>query len=529
MKKAKPSFSLLSVFLTFTLITSCTFIQTKVEPLNKNEIQESERYIIKSSAKVHLYDGSVVVFEKGFTVTGDTINGNGWRYNLTRRNSTSVKSVPIDSVACIEYYKKEWQADAFLASIPPIAVASFVGGMILWVSIFGSCPTIYSFDGEDYTLEAEEFSYSIAKRFEGNDFDRLDSGKILNGEYTIKVANEALETHYINNLSLLTVDHPSGYEVFPTKKRGIILFGKEAQILEAVSKSGSNVTELISDRDNYWYQSDSLAVQELTHTITRDWIDVKVRVPQDAKKMYIAFRLRNTLLNTVLLYDVMLSSQSFEAVDWLGSKTSNIFYALKLDKWYQKHFGLHIQMFDGEKYKEVIRISDTGPIAWHQEAVELPVPDRNIAQLRFSFLPDNWFIDWIGVSFDRNENYSINTIACSELTDYKGNRRDSLIALFKKKDKDYFVTYPGESYLLKFKAGDVPEGMRRSYFVKSRGFYIEWLRKEWLTKTKLERKELKLEFNDETIIKTAQLWIEKKPQYDKKFYESKLPSRGGNN
>ena len=70
--------------------------------------------------------------------------------------------LPLDSVAALEYYKKEWQPIPTLTSLPSVTFAS----SLLLVAIFGSCPTIYSFDGENYNLEAETFSYSIAKMFE---------------------------------------------------------------------------------------------------------------------------------------------------------------------------------------------------------------------------------------------------------------------------------------------------------------------------------------------------------------------------
>ena len=108
----------------------------------------------------------------------------------------------------------------------------------------------------------------------------MDFGKVLNGKYILKVANEALETHYMNSMSLLTVDHPVGYEAFPTNQHTIVLFGTESEIISATSKSGNDVSELISARDGRFYESDSLKLQELTHSLTRDWIDLNVKIPK---------------------------------------------------------------------------------------------------------------------------------------------------------------------------------------------------------------------------------------------------------
>lgn len=524
MKNHKAVLPCCAVLICVAALSCGLYFNSKiVEEIDKHKMQESPKFefIARSPTKAHLIDGSVIVFAKGFEVKNDVLIGKGMRYPLTRQQGIAVTQVPLDSVACLERYKKQMQSAPFLASIPAVTAAS----AFAFAAIFGSCPTVYSHDGEKYSLEAENFSYSISQRFEADDLDRLDFGKAVNDEYHLKIANEALETHYINSVNLLAVEHAPGFEAFPSANHRVVLFGKESEMLSANSKSGCDVTALISSRDERWYQSDSLAVSELTHTITQDWIEARVKIPQHARKMYVALRLRNTLMNTVLLYDVMLRSQGIAAVDWLGSETENLFYAWRLGQWYKKHFGLRIQVFDGKQFDEAVRIGDTGPIAWHQVAAELPAPPGEVALLRFSFLPDNWAIDWIGISFDENEDFRVRQIVCSEIADRAGNSQADLIALIKKKDDRYLVTYPGESYLLKFKVNPEPEGRRRTYFLKSRGFYVEWLRREWLTQNDGEAQ--RFELNDQAIMRTAQLWLAKKPRFEREFFESKIAHEGG--
>ncbi|MDZ7362983.1 MAG: hypothetical protein ONB46_20025 [candidate division KSB1 bacterium] len=505
---------------------SCVFYSTHVGELSWQDLQTAKDFTTNTPSKAHLIDGSVVIFPFGFELKEKALRGRKAKSfqkgDFLRKQWVGVTQVPLDSVAGLEYYQNKFQPLPFLASLPAVTV----GSIYIYKAIFGSCPTIYSYDGEEYTLEAEAFSYSIAPRFENDDLDRLESGKTFDGEYRLKVANEALETHYLNSMALLAVDHAEGFEAFPSTDREIVLFGKESALLSATSKSGDEVAGLVSSRDSRWYQSDSLLVAQLTREVTQDWIDIKVNIPRGARRMAVALRLRNTLMNTVLLYDVMLQAQGIAAMDWLGSETSDLLYAWRLSNWYKKHFGLRIQLFDGRKFEDVARIGDSGPIAWHQTAVELPVPKSEVAQLRFAFLPDNWAIDWIGVSFDGNDDYRAKTVLCSEMVDRNGTSRNDLLALFEKKDDRYLITYPGDYYLLKFRAAPAPEGQRRTCFVKSRGFYIEWLRREWLTKNPGERQ--RFELNDQAIKQTAQLWLAKKQRFEQEFFASKIAHEGGN-
>ena len=236
MGKLKPLYCLCCILLVCAATTACIITQTHVKPLDKQKVAESKNFFIGSPTKAHLIDGAVVVYAKGFELRDDILIGSGVRWDLTRNFGAMASQVPLDSVAFLEYYSKRFEGLMFLASLPVVAI----GTIAILKAIFGSCPTIYSFDGDNYTLEAETFSYSIAERFEANDLDRLDHGKLIDGLYSIKVANEALETHYINQLTLLAADHPPGFEAMPNEKNGITLFGKQSPILRATSKSGND-------------------------------------------------------------------------------------------------------------------------------------------------------------------------------------------------------------------------------------------------------------------------------------------------
>ncbi len=472
--------------------------------------------------KAHLYDGSLIVFADGFVVKGNLITGQGLRYNLTRLSSHPVNHILIDSIACLEYYESRAHPGTIFGHVlGPVLFTAAVTNDDIAKAIFGSCPTIYSYDGDNYTLQAECFSYSIASRFESDDLDRIDYGEIINNKYILKVKNEALETHYINRMQLLCVEHPEKYEAFPTDKHAIILFGKEQPLVSGIDKAGRNITELIASRDSLCYKTDPQIAQKLAKKVIKDWVEVAVDIPDGAEKMYIALRLRNTLFNTVLLYDVMLQANGIQALNWLSNKTNDLMYAWSLHRWYKKHFGMKIQVWNGEEFKTKIRIGDAGPIAWRQVATELSVPKGKTALLRFVFLPDNWMIDWIGVSFDSSFDFKVHEIDCSQIQDISGYRTAIPPSLVKDKDEEYLITYPAETYLLTFEINDMQEQRQRSYFLKSRGFYIEWIRHNWLVSSP-ETNKIQFKLDDQTLVETAQLWLKKKEHFEKQFFDSKI-------
>jgi hypothetical protein len=62
--------------------------------------------------------------------------------------------------------------------------------------------------------------------------------------------------------------------------------------------------------------------------------------------------------------------------------------------------------------------------------------------------------------------------------------------------------------------------MERSYFVRTAGFYSEWLRQDWL---KQDPTVLRFEPDNKIIMQTAALWLENKPDMERRFFETRLP------
>jgi hypothetical protein len=505
---------LLPVFL-----AGCRYTRTIVEYQGHPELDVTEREV-KHPAKVHLHDGSVVLFPGGFTLQGDRLQGAGTRWDLTRTSASLVSRVPLDSVAGIEYYRDKTAVGPTTAAAVG-AVAAIPLAAVLIKAIFGSCPTVYSAEGE--VLEAELFSRSIARLFETNDLDRLNHVDDSNGEVLLHVANEALETHYIDRLELLAVVHPSGFEVFPGPTGGVVPFGSTGALISPVSRSGDDLAEVLSNRDEIAYRSDKRLVEELTQVVSDDWIEFEVAVPPGVETMSLAWRARNTLLTTVLFYDVILGSQGVGAIDWQGGQLEDAAYARDFANWFRTHFGIRIEMDDGVAYRQVGHIPATGPIAWHESAVELPVPPTPTARLRLSFLPDNWMIDWIAVSFDSTIDYSVERARLLSAESLTGAGTPNAVALLSETDGDRLVTYPGERYALRFAGVSTPPGRNRTYLVSSHGYYVEWLRPEWLAVPHAAP----LKFDDELIRTTAQQWLARRGELEREFFVRRVPTSPG--
>lgn len=486
----------------------------------------SEGREVKVPTKVHLVDGSVILFGDGFLCARDTIRGKGQLYSLARREAFLNDSwlIPIDSIVGFEYYSFGTRGARVFGSVllgTTITAEVGVAAIVLLKVIFGSCPTVYTLSDTGETLEAECFSYSIGRLFAQSDLDRLSLRSTSSGPILVRVKNEALETHYIDLFRLVYADHPYGTELFPDDDGNVIRTSNLMPPAAAINSEGRDVISDIVSRDGNAYTSDPATVRKMLNDRTPDWIQCKVPRRPGSSTLTVALRMKNSLQNTVLLYDLMMRNQGLTALEWSATLDKNPWYAWKLARWYVGFSGIQIQVLEDGEYRTKARVNDTGPIAWKSVAAEVPLDtDDDTVSVRLSFLPDNIKLDWVAFDFDGTEE-TTHTAECLDVRDHTGAHSTDALESMRSDDERYCVTYPGEWLDLTF---SVPHAavMNRTYFVVSKGYYVEWVRPGWVKENRnLPGFDLNNDAqNRETLSK---LWMAKKDTFEEQFFSHKIP------
>ncbi|HEY6179573.1 MAG TPA: hypothetical protein VIX73_34200, partial [Kofleriaceae bacterium] len=112
-----------------------------------------------------------------------------------------------------------------ISTSPSVAAMAVITGASIAVTVacvtnpkacFGSCPTFYA-PGEsgEPVLQAEGFSDAISPALEHHDIDALWRTHAT-GRLTVRMTNEAYETHVVKNADLLAVARPPGTRVLST-------------------------------------------------------------------------------------------------------------------------------------------------------------------------------------------------------------------------------------------------------------------------------------------------------------------------
>src|SRR2546428_8000605 len=103
--------------------------------------------------------------------------------------------------------------------------------------------------------------------------------------------------------------------------------------------------------------------------------------------------------------------------------------------------GMGVAVWAGRRYREIARLGDSGPHAWNDVAVLIPVVQRDSVRVRLSFPADNWRIDRVVVAM-RARRPPVRTLAFGQLLDAEGRADTSALASVRLADQRYLRTSP---------------------------------------------------------------------------------------
>ena len=505
-------------------LSACfVFRGTSTDDVSLTDAGASRR--IQTRVKAHLADGSTVVYPRGVELTGGTVVGSGTRYNFALTDSTPVDSLPLDSVVAMEsFHTTVRPVETVLVSglaTAAAGVAAIAIACALDPKCFGSCPTVYSDSAGTPVLEAEGFSYSIAPLFERRDVDRLRAQPDREGIVRLELRNEALETHFINHLELIDVRHEPDEWVAPDAGGRPIAVRSVRPPRRAVDRRGRDVLPDVAAHDGRFFKSDAAILEAATAADLGDWIDLEVPVPPGADSVALVLRMRNSLLATVVFYELMLGDRGARALDWMARDLAQIAPAVDLGRWAVEHLGMRLAVFDGESWRPVGRIGDSGPVAWKDVIAIVPTFGRPVLAARLSFVADNWRVDLIGAAaaWRRPEPA---TIALAEVRQADGTPAPDALAALRAADDRYVETTAGGRLAAGFAAEPAAPQVARTFFLASQGYYLEWLRRDWLA---AGHDSTAFAPGSAALLDAVRRWRASQDETERRFYATRVPVR----
>lgn len=447
--------------------------------------------------KAHLHTGELIVFAPPWTM--DTVQrcvrGQGTRYDLDRASlGDRMHTLPWDSVALFETNQPITARDkSFTATL--ITVAAIDAMLTAFCTTnpkacFGSCPTFYlPGDSGVHQARAEGFSSAIYPALQYADVDQLGRWEHTCGGPLLYMKNEALETHVVDRLWLHAFPVVPGEEVRADPQDRFHRCTTPVPCAQA-RYLGQDVRAALHGDDGLEWTSLADA-NDLRSTST---LELGFVPRGNIARPGLALTFRQTLLTTFLLYT---------ALGYMGDEVSDHLARMERDVTLRRRAGaplnalqdIRVEAWVNGDWEEVASVRETGPIARNRIVVPLPetLAHAREVRLRLHLTPGMYRLDHTGL-VDLLGPARGEVLRPIALTDHTGCPVRGLEAL-QQRDAAKLCALPGDVHAITFQPtqGKAPEWQ---LFLGAEGYYLEWMRPEWLEHTDPQRLRAMLTGND---------------------------------
>jgi hypothetical protein len=469
-------FKILSLLFIILILTGCSdFNRVSREVRNKDSFQkigyENNGELEKDSPylKIHMKDGSVYVLHNWQYNDSSTIGKgcflNEYRDTLSKGNF----NVSNDSVSLFETNEIESSGSQVALTIfTGITAAVTIACIANPKACFGSCPTFYVEDSDGYHLRAEGFSSSIIPSMETSDIDALYREGEPGKDFFLEMKNEALETHVVRSADLIAVPKKKGSRVFADNKGNFWESKTQESPVLAESEEGDALKLLKSFDEKEWFSK-----ADSNYLGTKEILNLEFD-NANQQPCGLVIGCRQTLLSTYLLYQTF--AYMGNDIGYWMSQIEKHKLMLNKNSMAEIMGGIEILTQDSTgKWKVNGVINEQGPLAVEVHFIPLDLTKKKNLKIRLRMTKGNWRIDYAALALNvkKAEPILIKPRAVLKKGAKDKNALDKLCDSTKS-----LITLPGDIYTLNYKIPTTYDSYE--LFLKSRGYYLEWVRKEWI-------------------------------------------------
>ncbi len=447
--------------------------RTITPPSQASTLDQKSPYL-----KAHLRSGYVYVLDSWQVDTSGTlVVGRGTLLTPNRSvESQGEFRLPVDSVALFET-NLLYRGGAVTALSVMTGITAGVTAVCITNSktCFGSCPTFYVADSAGWFLQAEGFSASVAPALEAVDVDALYRARVNGRDFQLHLRNEALETHVIRYVDILALPRPPAGRVLLTPEgqfrpatrlqRPSVCTDASGDCIAAVASfDGRERTSLADSVD--------LATQETIE------LEFDSGVPGDRGLIITS---RQSLMSTYLLYQTLAYLGTQASASLAALPTGGTAAREQVDGVGRLLGRIEVLVPASEGgWVSAGSAGETGPLGPDTKVVPLPRTGEGPIRVRLRLTRGLWRIDYLALA---QLGGPLHPVRIPPARVQRAGQEDSAAWRALVDTGKSLVTLPGDEYDLIYRLPADPEGYE--LFLESRGYYLEWMRREWLAEENL--------------------------------------------
>jgi hypothetical protein len=420
--------------------TSATPLAQKDWPIANNSGEKID---------VRMRDGTRLDLES-FSFTSSGLVAVRGTSHPPRRSSLGITTGSVFRYDSIDVVKvRRMDKGRTLAALAGIATATYV--VIAMASdntrpaaverpVSTSCPFIYSYDGHSWRIDSETYAGAVARGLERSDVDNLENIAPVDGTYRLALANEADETEYTDELSLLVAEHPVGTSVYPDADGALHLVSEGAPV--------------------------TMRHHDLASLPAKTRWEATFRNPH-TKHAALVLRVRNTAA-VPFVHLHLLNLMGDDVYSWYREINSNPDAAARTAAWYTSMAGLHVSSMTANGWQDQKVVPVVGPVIAKTIVVPIDVgANGELASVRLESSPMLWNIESASIVTDMGAPV-IHEVKVSRAIDGDGV---DMTAKLRDRDGDYHIAMNGSRVVAEFKATEPRLGMKNTVVARTTGHY----------------------------------------------------------
>ncbi|GAB1350281.1 hypothetical protein MASR1M107_24960 [Ignavibacteriales bacterium] len=361
--------------------------------------------------------------------------------------------------------------DLLMSFIGSIGLVSAVLAVAFLVALAAkkSCPFIYSFDGEKYAFDAEPLGGAISKVFERTDYSKLENLKEVDGLYKLKITNEVHETEYIDEMSLIIVDHPKNTIAVMNNNGDIFALNEGEKVSYAVDQKGNDLKPFLIEDDMIAWQT-KMPVSDTT--LKKHKINFGFKKKQGAQKGWLVYNVGTTHWGSTMISEMLgLHGKNLEEhyrnLDKKGEYYNTTMNFLQREELYE----MNLYLKENNKWESKGILQGGGPFKTEKRVIELDLSKTNDEFIEFELNPPVgfWTLDNFSLCFDEPGTTNSTEVKVSKTVTHDGKDISTIIS---KSDETYHqMPTTGDWFTAEYDAPKTKPGMTRSVFMKTKGWY----------------------------------------------------------